>query len=367
MELVIWYRKPQNGGKNSYLYAYVIVDGVRSREFSTRIKATRARFGSGYYDKQIAELKADLLTLQAVLFGEYGHAATPDQIVSRLLLERKPAAPKASGPDVAALMAAKIATTSGGTAKSYQVAKNIIAGVAPDLLKADPNSITREQAQMYVDALAATYKPNTVRIAAALLSAAFNVALKKNIVKSNPFWRVDKPKPVINIISFNDSQIQALRALRGAPDTKRGQCVDLLLFQIETGLSYIDTQSFDCKQVKALDGVQYFEGTRHKTGKQYFGRLSALAAEILATHGGRLPKIYYQTYYYHFARIFKELGFEGLSSHKSRHTLARIIIERSGRLDVVAACLGSDKSTVEKHYGKQTLRGFAELLEKSGM
>ena len=98
---------------------------------------------------------------------------------------------------------------------------------------------------------------------------------------------------------------------------------DLFIFMAYTGLSYIDTQSFEFKKMTVFDketGLYFIDGRRLKTKTKYFTPILPPAQKVLEKNNYQLLKISNQKANDHLHTIEEKLGIEHpMTCHCGRH------------------------------------------------
>jgi len=102
---------------------------------------------------------------------------------------------------------------------------------------------------------------------------------------------------------------------------------DLFIFCCYTGLSYCDMIAFNYKKdVVSLNGINYIDGSRIKTGSSFFTPILGPAEKILEKYSYCLPNISDQKYNDYLHLIEEKLNLrKPLTSHIARHTFATTV------------------------------------------
>ena len=131
---------------------------------------------------------------------------------------------------------------------------------------------------------------------------------------------------------------------------------DLFVFQMFTGLSYADMQTFEIKRYRKENGVWVFNGNRKKTGEMYVSQLLKPAVEVLEKHNWVIPTISNAKYNQYLKEIGKMIGVPNLHSHMGRSSFATLMLSKGCKIQNVAKMLGHTNI-------KQTQR-YANVLAK---
>ena len=188
------------------------------------------------------------------------------------------------------------------------------------------------------------------------------LAFERGIIEKNPYdtthfkrGKCKERKPL------TESELLVLRNLdlSGKEDRVR----DLFIFAAYTGLAYCDVQAFDFfKMTEKTGELYYIDGSRMKTGSNFFTPILKPAMDVLKKYNFVLPKISNQKAndYLHLlesrANINKPLTF-----HVARHSFATLSLSHDVPIEKVARMLGHQdikttqiyakilKSTIERH------------------
>jgi site-specific recombinase XerD len=188
------------------------------------------------------------------------------------------------------------------------------------------------------------------------------LAYERGIIEKNPYdtthfkrGKCKERKPL------TENELLVLRNLNlsGKEDRVR----DLFIFAAYTGLAYCDVQAFDFFKMTEKSGdLYYIDGSRMKTGSNFFTPILKPAMDVLKKYNFVLPKISNQKAndYLHLlesrANINKTLTF-----HVARHSFATLSLSHDVPIEKVARMLGHQdikttqiyakilKSTIERH------------------
>ena len=156
---------------------------------------------------------------------------------------------------------------------------------------------------------------------------------------------------------LSESQLKEMRMMKleGKIDRVR----DLFIFAAYTGLSYCDVMDFDFKRMTEEIGNQYYiDGTRLKTGNNFFTPIFEPAMEILRKYNFRLPTITNQKLndYLHLLEEKMNLN-KPLTYNVARHTFATLMLSHDVPIENVARMLG--------HHDVRTTQVYAKVLKTS--
>ena len=155
-----------------------------------------------------------------------------------------------------------------------------------------------------------------------------------------------------------------LKLIREAelPD-KEAKVRDLFIFAAYTGLAFCDVMDFKFKTMTEQSGDMYFiDGSRLKTGTNFFTPILPPAMEVLQRYNYQLPKISNQKANDYLHLIETRLGInKSITFHVARHSFATLSLSHDVPIEKVARMLGHTdikttqiyakilKTTVEKH------------------
>ena len=144
---------------------------------------------------------------------------------------------------------------------------------------------------------------------------------------------------------------------------KESKVRDLFIFAAYTGLAYCDVMEFNFHSMTEKSGDMYFiDGSRLKTGTNFFTPILAPAMEVLERYNYKLPKISNQKANDYLHLIESRLNInKSITFHVARHSFATLSLSHDVPIEKVARMLGHTdikttqiyakilKTTVEKH------------------
>lgn len=196
---------------------------------------------------------------------------------------------------------------------------------------------------------------NTVHNYHKCLKAMLSRAVRKGLLDNNPYNKLRgefKTEEISRINYLTDAEMVAFMKIEpggGILEIAK----DLFIFQMYTGMSYIDTQEFDMGNYRKIDGRWQFVGNRVKTGVPFVSQLLQPAIDVLEKYGMRVPKISNQKYNI----ALKALGAMAniktpLHSHAARHTFATWMLRNGVRIENVGKMLGQKSIHTTQRYAK---------------
>lgn len=198
-----------------------------------------------------------------------------------------------------------------------------------------------------------------------LLKAMLNRAVMLGVIENNPYDRMKgafKREANEKIEYLTEEQMNKLMELTPVPGSQMEMAKDLFVFQMFTGLSYADTQTFDLSQyqkeivrdeITGEETVRWKHiGERVKTGVAYVSMLLPPVVEVLERNGWRVPKMNNQRYNQMLKAIGMCIGVERLHSHMGRHTFATWMLSNGARIENVSRMLGHTDIKMTQRYAK---------------
>lgn len=188
------------------------------------------------------------------------------------------------------------------------------------------------------------------------LKALLNRAVLFDRLQQNPYDRLrgkfkrgDKER----IDYLTEEEMAAFESLHPVHGSKMAMSRDLFVFQLYTGLSYGDTQTFDIADYKLIGGTWKNTGERIKTGVAYTSQLLPPVVAILEKYNWKVPKIDNAEYNLCLKALGMACGIERpLHSHMARHTFATWMLRHGVSIEHVSKMLGHTNITQTQRYAK---------------
>ena len=124
-------------------------------------------------------------------------------------------------------------------------------------------------------------------------------AFRLGLIKENPYERFqDKRGEKSDRPHLTEAQLKKLIRMREeSTDTVMNKYLDFFLFQTFTGMAYSDAKSFDYEQhVVNIDGKDYIDGHRIKTGNEFVTPILPITRKILERNNFKMEIISNQKY-----------------------------------------------------------------------
>lgn len=188
------------------------------------------------------------------------------------------------------------------------------------------------------------------------LKALLNRALSFDKIDSNPydklkgkFKRGERENPEY----LTDDEMRKFETIILPTGSELDVAHDLFIFQMYTGLSYTDMQSFDANDYK-WDGHAWRNvGERIKTGVAYVSQLLKPAVMVLEKYGWEIPKMNNADYNHNLKALQTMAGIKTrLHSHLARHTFATWMLRHGVSIENVSKMLGHTNIKQTQRYAK---------------
>ena len=203
------------------------------------------------------------------------------------------------------------------------------------------------------------------------LKAMLNRARDFGKIESNPYDRLRgkfRRGDSENVEYLTEDEMQRFEALDVPEGSLLAMCRDLFIFQMYTGLSFSDTQSFNIKEYRKQNGQWVNNGERIKTGVPYVSVLLPPVLQVLERYGMSVPKINNADYNKHLKALGLMAGIKTrLHSHLARHTFATYMLRNGVKIENVSRMLGHTNITQTQRYAKvlaQSVHEDFEMIEK---
>ena len=201
------------------------------------------------------------------------------------------------------------------------------------------------------------------------LRAMLNRALRMGKIQVNPYDRLrgefkHSKREVTEYLT--EEQRQKIMELTPVPGSQVDMARDLFIFQMYTGLAYIDTQKFDATQYREVNGKWKFIGERVKTGVPYVSMLLPPVVEVLKKYDWHVPKMNNQRYNQLLKAIGMVIGIERMHSHMARHTFGTWMLSQGAKIENVSRMMGHTNITQTQRYAKVLAKDVYDDFEMVG-
>lgn len=182
------------------------------------------------------------------------------------------------------------------------------------------------------------------------------------MIPLNPYAQVKFPKgKCAERRPLSEDELVKIRETHLSGKTEKAR--DLFIFAAYTGLSHCDTQIFDFKTMTEKVGdLYYIDGSRIKTGANFFTPILKPAMEILKKYDYKVPHISDQKANDYLHLLEEQLGInKPITFHVARHSFATMVLSHDVPIENLARMLGHTdirttqvyakilKSTIERH------------------
>ena len=153
---------------------------------------------------------------------------------------------------------------------------------------------------------------------------------------------------------------EELKLIREAKlPAKLDRARDLFVFCAYTGLSYCDALAFDFDSMTEKKGkIYYIDGSRIKTGADFFTPILQPAMEVLKKYDYKLPHITNQKMNLYLHDIEARLDInKSMTSHVGRHSFATMVLSHDVPIENLCRMLG--------HTNIVTTQIYAKILKKN--
>jgi site-specific recombinase XerD len=181
-----------------------------------------------------------------------------------------------------------------------------------------------------------------------------------------------KKDPVKEIISLDGHEIELYENYKAIRPLWQ-IAIDLYLFMVYTGISYMDLWLFRITKEKIfyngrivnLTLITSFSG-RGKNGRLYWAEFIPRAQGIWEKYNRLFPQIHVQTFNHIIKAVAKELEIsKKLSTHTGRKTFANIKDDEGYSPAYITKMMGNNEQTLLKHYLKKNKKSLLlEIVKK---
>ena len=192
-------------------------------------------------------------------------------------------------------------------------------------------------------------------------------AFRLGLIKENPYERFqDKRGEKSDRPHLTEAQLKKLIRMREeSTDTVMNKYLDFFLFQTFTGMAYSDAKSFDYEQhVVTIDGKDYIDGHRIKTGNEFVTPILPITRKILERNNYKMEITSNQKYNQFLKGIGLALGCSfPLTTHISRHTFACTVALGQGiSKEVLQIMMGHTSIKTTEIYAKLPMQYVSQNI-----
>jgi len=194
-------------------------------------------------------------------------------------------------------------------------------------------------------------------------------AIYMELCKKDPYFEFKMPsKKGKDPIYLEEQEI--IKILGYTPfNAKLEHVKDLFVFQIFTGMAYIDVMNFSQDSISELEGKKIIRSRREKTNEAFISLFLPEAEKIAEKYHYELPKISNQKYNDYLKLLGTGAGVrKSLTTHVARHTFATYLLNKDIPIETVSKAMGHSNIKMTQHYarllGKKVVSDMSKLLEK---
>ena len=194
-------------------------------------------------------------------------------------------------------------------------------------------------------------------------------AYQEGLIEKDPYELIKFPRGKCKERKpLNETELKKMREI-DLPNTE-ARIRDLFIFAAYTGLAFCDTQDFDFfTMTEQIGDLFYIDGSRLKTGTNFFTPILPPAMEVLKRYNFNLPKISNQKANDSLHRIELRLGLnKPITFHVARHSFATLSLSHDIPIEKVARMLGHKDIKTTQIYAKilkSTVANHASDLAKA--
>ena len=192
-------------------------------------------------------------------------------------------------------------------------------------------------------------------------------AFRLGLIKENPYERFqDKRGEKSDRPHLTEAQLKKLIRMREeSTDAVMNKYLDFFLFQTFTGMAYSDAKSFDYEQhVVSIDGKDYIDGHRIKTGNEFVTPILPITRKILERNNFNMEITSNQKYNQFLKGIGLALGCPfPLTTHIARHTFACTVALGQGiSKEVLQIMMGHTSIKTTEIYAKLPMQYVSQNI-----
>lgn len=200
-----------------------------------------------------------------------------------------------------------------------------------------------------------------------LLRMYIDEGIKRGKLQKNPYDTFSMPKrKTKDAVFLTEEEMEKVKKYMPIND-KLKAVKDLFVFQMYTGLAYIDMSFFSREYVSELDGVKVIRSNRTKTDESFISLLLPEAEIIAEKYDYKLPVISNQKYNEYLKLLAAGAGVnKKMTTHTARHSYATFLLNKGVPIESVSRALGHSNVKQTQHYarmlGKKVVDDMKRLL-----
>lgn len=211
------------------------------------------------------------------------------------------------------------------------------------------------------------YKQSTVASYHKFLKIYIHNALREELIEKNPYdgFQIELGKPAIRKY-LTPEEIDKIKNANLSPSFEKIR--DMFLFQVYTGLAYVDFKKFDFTKVIEKNGKYVIHDVRQKTGEEFYIVLLSNAIDILKRYNFKLPLMTLEQYNMRLKIVAGAASLnKNLTSHMARHTYACLALNHGVPIEVLKEMMGHADIRTTQVYAKmfnKTVENAYDMLEE---
>ncbi len=195
-------------------------------------------------------------------------------------------------------------------------------------------------------------------------------AINMELITKDPYVHFKMPsKKSKDPIYLTESEIKKITEYVPVNE-KLEKIKDIFLFQIFTGMAYVDMQSFTEEDISEMEGYKVIRSNRKKTDEYFVSLFLPEAESIAEKYDYDLPKISNQKYNDYLKLLAAGAGInKNLTTHTARHTYATYLLNKGIPIETVSRAMGHSNIKQTQHYakllGKKIIDDMKKLLKET--
>lgn len=182
------------------------------------------------------------------------------------------------------------------------------------------------------------------------LKAFITFGMDNDKIKINPFSNIKIQRGTKPIKFLTNEEIQKIMDYQPENDSMQ-RVKDCALFQISSGLAYCDCVTLEPDDMKEVNGINYINKRRHKTGTEFTAVVLPFGVEVWNKYNGKIPFISNQKFNLFLKVLQERTGIKTtLHTHLFRHTTAQLLLSSGVRLETVSRMLGHKNTKITQSF-----------------
>jgi site-specific recombinase XerD len=190
-------------------------------------------------------------------------------------------------------------------------------------------------------------------------------AINMDLLAKSPYDRFKMPKKKSKDPTFlTDEDIKKIMDFQPTNE-KLEKVKDLFVFQMFTGMAYIDLAGFCRAEISEIEGYKIIRSSRTKTDESFISLFLPEAEQIAEKYNYNLPKLSNQKYNDYLKLLGTGSGLtKTLTSHVARHTYATYLLNKGVPVETVSRAMGHSNIKMTQHYAKMLGKTVIEDMKK---